>query len=147
MKRSDYLDLMDKTLDAYTTEHILRYFSEVREKGITEHGFPRLTANLGILIAHGRRSDLLPLFTEMMDYCCEFFTKGIKAANDFSVKEIVFCLLELEAAGVFKKERTDAWRTLLGRIDNRKCYTQYAKTPDDIIASKSLEEVKVPNEK
>lgn len=133
MKRYDYLDLMDKTLDAYTTEHILRYFSEVREKGITEHGFPRLTANLGILIAHGRRSDLLPLFTEMMDYCCEFFTKGIKAANDFSVKEIVFCLLELEAAGVFKKERTDAWRTLLGRIDNRKCYTQYAKTPDDII--------------
>ena len=133
MKKEKYIELMDKTLDAYTTEHIVRYFSDVKRDGITEHGFPRLTANIGILIAKGRRRTLLPLFTEMMDYCCEFFTKGIKAANDFSVKEIIFCLLELEAANIFPKEKTDEWRDLLAKIDNRKCYTQYAKTPDDII--------------
>ena len=133
MKKTDYIDLIDKTLDAYSTEHILRYFSEVKEKGITEHGFPRLTANIGILIANGKRKSLISLFVEMMDYCCEFFTKGIKAANDFSVKEIVFALLELESSDVIPSEKTDAWRSLLSKIDNRKCYTQYAKTPDDVI--------------
>ena len=133
MKRAEIIEIIDRTLDAYSREHILRYFSEVKEQGITEHGFPRLTANIGILIAHGRRTDLIPLFTEMMDFCCDFFTKGIKAANDFSVKEIVFCLLELERAGSFPKEKTEAWRADLARIDNRRCYTQYAHTPDDII--------------
>ena len=133
MKRQKIIEIIDRTLDAYSDAHILRYFSDVKENGITEHGFPRLTANIGILIAHGRRTDLLPLFTEMMDLCCDFFTKGIKAANDFSVKEIVFCLLELERAGVFPTEKTDAWRSDLAKIDNRKCYTQYAHTPDDII--------------
>ena len=53
-----YLDLMETALSAYADAHILRYFNEVKEKGLTEHGFPRLTANIGILIAHGRRADL-----------------------------------------------------------------------------------------
>ena len=49
------IDLMEKALSAYTDEHIQRYFNDVKENGLTEHGFPRLTANIGILIAHGRR--------------------------------------------------------------------------------------------
>ena len=72
MKKRDYIDLIDKTLDAYSTEHILRYFSEVKEKGITEHGFPRLTANLGILIANGKRDSLIPLFCESVNTYSDF---------------------------------------------------------------------------
>ncbi len=58
-----YIKLMAKTLAAYSDAHIDEYFERVRREGLTEHGFPRLTANLGILIAHGYRTELLPLFT------------------------------------------------------------------------------------
>ena len=36
---------MKKVLFSYTDEHILRYLSDVKTNGLTEHGFPRLTAN------------------------------------------------------------------------------------------------------
>ena len=88
--KNKYLDLMERTLSAYTTEHILRYFDDVKRDGLTEHGFPRLTANIGILIANGRRCDLLPIFLQMMDFCCHAIPT-VKAANDFSVREIVSC--------------------------------------------------------
>ena len=67
--KNTYLDLMERTLSAYSEEHILRYFADVKREGLTEHGFPRLTANIGILISHGRRVELLPLFLEMMEFC------------------------------------------------------------------------------
>ena len=70
MKKSIYFDLMEKTLGAYSNEHIERYFDDVKQKGLTEHGFPRLTANIGVLIADGRRLDLFPIFLEMMEFCC-----------------------------------------------------------------------------
>ena len=54
MKKSYYLDLIEKTLSAYTTAHIDRYFDDVKRDGLKEHGFPRLTANIGILIANNR---------------------------------------------------------------------------------------------
>ena len=53
---------MEQVLSAYTDEHIRTYFNDVKTNGLTEHGFPRLTANIGILIAHGRRKDILSLF-------------------------------------------------------------------------------------
>ena len=53
--KEKYIELMEKALSAYTDEHIQRYFNDVKTNGLTEHGFPRLTANIGILIAHGRR--------------------------------------------------------------------------------------------
>ena len=61
-----YIDLMERALSAYSDDPILLYFAEVREKGLTEHGFPRLTANIGILAAHGRRTDLIPVFRQNM---------------------------------------------------------------------------------
>ena len=89
--KETYLELMELSLSAYSKAHILRFFSDVKQKGLTEHGFPRLTANIGILIAHGRRKDLLPIFLEMMDFCCANMPT-VKAANDFTVKEIIFCI-------------------------------------------------------
>jgi len=66
-----YIALMEKTLCAYTNEHIERYFLSVKKDGLKEHGFPRLTANIGILIANGKRHDLIPLFLE---YATKFNT-------------------------------------------------------------------------
>ena len=48
--REEYIDLMEKTLAAYTDKHIFHYFNKVQKDGLTEHGFPRLTANIGILL-------------------------------------------------------------------------------------------------
>ena len=124
--KSRYIDLMEKTLRAYTDRHIRSYFESVRENGLTEHGFPRLTADLGILIAHGRRRDLLPLFLEMMDLCCEQIPR-VKAANEFSVREIVCCIRELEdCPDAVSRDRLFRWKDSLIGIEPEKCYDSYA---------------------
>lgn len=135
--KNRYLDIMEKVLSAYSDEHILRYFNEVKEKGLTEHGFPRLTANIGILIAHGRRSDLLPIFTEMMDFCCKTIPT-VKAANDFSVREIVCCLLEIEKAGIVPREKTDGWRADFATIVPATCYNYFASSLYDTVKNWAL---------
>ena len=112
MKKAYYLDLMETTLSAYSMEHINRYFNQVKKEGLTEHGFPRLTANIGILLAHGKRQDLKDIFIQMMDFCCQQIPK-VKAANDFSVKEIIFCLEELENSKVIPAEKMQEWKNLL----------------------------------
>ena len=35
--KNRYIELMDRTLTAYSYEHILRYFDEVKKNGLTEH--------------------------------------------------------------------------------------------------------------
>ena len=137
MKKSCYIDLMEKTLAAYSTEHIVRYFNDVKRDGLTEHGFPRLTANIGILMAHGRRLDLKELFADMMDLCCQQIPEPRKAefkpANDFSVKEIVFCLQELENSSVFSVEKMTEWKNLLRTIDPYTCYNVYADSEHAVV--------------
>ncbi len=135
--KSRYISLMEKTLEAYTFEHIESYFEDVKTNGLREHGFPRLTANIGILIARGRKSELLPIFTEMMDFCCENIPK-VKAANDFSVKEIIFCIIELEGKNIVSNEKIKSWKDSLSTIVPEKCYTQYAKTENDKIFNWAL---------
>ncbi|MBR2353252.1 MAG: hypothetical protein IKA76_01965 [Clostridia bacterium] len=127
--KEKYIDLMEKALSAYSDEHILRYFDQVKEEGLTEHGFPRLTSNIGILIAFGRRRDLLPIFLEMMDFCCASIPNRL-AANDFSVREIISCLCEVERAGVVPEERTKKWRADLATIDPTKTYNRFVTTVD-----------------
>lgn len=128
--KETYLTLMDKTLDAYTTAHIERYFADVRRDGLTEHGFPRLTANIGILIAHGRRRALMPLFLDMMDFCCAAIPQ-VKAANEFSVKEIISCIMALEESGAVDAGRIAGWKAALATIDPFACYSKIAYTPED----------------
>lgn len=135
--KETYLDLMEKALSAYTDEHIQRYFNEVKENGLTEHGFPRLTANIGILISHGRRKDLLSIFIEMMDFCCDQIPK-VRAANDFSVREIVCCLLEVEKNRIVPQEDTDRWRAYLVTIEPTLCYNKFATTLTDTVRNWAL---------
>ncbi len=90
-----YLDIIEKSLSAYTDERIRDYIAEVKRDGLTEHGFPRLGVNIGILMAYGRRTELLDTFIEIMDICCDEMPKK-KAANDFSIREVCCCLMLLE---------------------------------------------------
>ena len=143
-----YIDLMEKIVGAYSTEDIENYISEVTKNGITEHGFGRLTANIGILLAHGKRLDLQELFVQMMNICCKDIptTKDrfpdnpsdpssqetySKVGNDFCVRELICCLLALEEHNVFPIEKTTYWRTLLQSINPYTCYSVIAKSPSD----------------
>ena len=67
MDKSYYIELMEKVLAAYSNEHIIKYYNDVKSDGLKEHGYPRLTANIGILIAHGRRLDLKEQFVKIYD--------------------------------------------------------------------------------
>ena len=132
-----YLDLMEKTLSAYTDEHIIRYFNDVKKDGLREHGFPRLTANIGILIANGRRRDLLALFCEMMELCCKTIP-NVKAANDFSVREIISCLMEVEKNATVSQEDVQRWKGYLSTIDPKTCYNRFAEKPTDAVRNWAL---------
>lgn len=130
MKRSRYIDLMEQVLAAYSNEHIERYYNDVRTGGLKEHGFPRLTANIGILIAYGKRTDLIPRFVEMMDLCCREIPQLKMAANEFSIKEVVWCLMELEQHQTFPQTQIDCWKEQLKAVTVEKCYRVYAEKPD-----------------
>ena len=132
-----YFDLMERALSAYTDEHIARYFQDVKRDGLSEHGFPRLTANMGILLAHGRRADLRPIFLEMMEYCCRTIPT-VKAANDFSVREIVCCLREIEHSGAVDAETVARWKRYLSAIDPAVCYNAFAVLPTDKVKNWAL---------
>ena len=130
MNKSRYIDLMEKVLSAYTTEHIDRYYNDVKTGGLKEHGFPRLTADIGILIAHGRRTDLKERLIRMMDLCCDEIPRHNDCANDFSVKEIIFSLIELKKHQTFPQAQIDGWKEKLKKITVEKCYNVYAVEED-----------------
>ena len=127
--RSRYIDLIAKTLTAYSTADIENYCHKVDTGGLKEHGFPRLTANIGILIAHGKRLDLKPLFVRMMDICCREIPIRKKAGNEFSIKEIVFCLMELEKQRTFPPVQLEKWKSALKKVTVANCYRVYAVSP------------------
>jgi len=144
--RSVYIDMMETIASAYSEKDILDYIAEIEEYSIREHGFPRLTANIGILLANGRRPELRDTFVRMMDLCCQEIpvvrqrymavsddpadrANFPEVGNNFSVREIVTCLLLLEERGTFPKEKTDYWRDLLKTIDPETCYSVIARSP------------------
>jgi len=134
MTKEVYIDLIERVLEAYSDERIKEYTKTVMENGIEEHGYPRLTANIGILIAHGRKKEYRDEFFKMMDLCCKEIPialgkNGEKAGNDFSVKEIVLCLLEIEKANIFDKTVTDEWRRELAKIKPQNTYSVIAPIP------------------
>ena len=121
-----YLDIIEKALSAYTLERIEDFISEVLSEGLTEHGFPRLCANIGIMLAHGRKTELTELFCEMLDICCREIPVK-KAANEFSVREICCCLMLLEEKRTFPAERINQWKKSIASIDDpTTCYTVVA---------------------
>lgn len=129
--KGNYLELMERVLSAYSEAHIQRYYDQVCANGLKEHGFPRLTANIGVLLCHGKVLHLKDLFEKMMDTCCYYFLKK-RACNEFSVREIVTCLMEIEACDLFPKEKTEFWRNQLSQIDLEVCYHRFSRTPEQM---------------
>lgn len=129
-----YLDIMERALSAYAPQRIRSYIDEVRRDGLTEHGFPRLGANIGILLAHGRCPERMADFLEIMDICCEQIPK-VKAANDFSVREICCCLALLEKTNLVDPDRLSLWKSQLRRFDPWTGYDVIAPSPSTPIAN------------
>ena len=125
--REIYLDIMEKALSAYTPERIRDYIAEVRTNDLKEHGFPRLGANIGILIANGRRTDLLETFIEIMDLCCEAMPRK-RAANDFSVREVCCCLMLMEGKGIVDQALLNRWKSQLAAFGP---WTRYSRVDDN----------------
>jgi hypothetical protein len=62
----------------------------------------------------------------------------VLAANDFSVREIISAIRELESAGVVPMEHIERWREYLRSIVPEKCYNKYAKSPEDKVKNWAL---------
>ena len=115
---------------AYTPQRIRDYIDEVKRDGLSEHGFPRLTVNIGVLIAYGRRRDLMEIFLEMMDLCCEEIPKR-KAANDFSIREVCYCMMLLEERKTVDAQRLAGWKARLRSFDPWTGYDKIAQNPEE----------------
>jgi len=128
MGRVQYLDLMERAVSAYSEAYVEDRLSDVERDGVQEHGFPRLAANLGVLIANGRMAKRKSTLARMMTVCCRDARKGRmppkSGGNEFSVKELVFAVAELERSGAFSKETTDVWRADLSAVVAEDCYTR-----------------------
>ena len=143
MKKQKYVDLMERAMLAYSEEHVRRYFADVQEKGLTEHGFARLVSNIGILIAHGRKLEYKELFIEMMDFCTRAIpaidtSRGTCANNDFTVREVICCLEELEKSGAIDGALIDEWKQRLRKIHAPTCYRVVARSPEDKVKNWAL---------
>ena len=123
--KGDYLDLMEAAVSAYDDAHIAAYVEAADRDGVQEHGFPRLVANVGVLVANGRLSERRDLFRRMMTIACRDAAKGKmppkSGGNEFSVKELVVALVALEKSDTFPKVETDAWRKALTAIEANRC--------------------------
>lgn len=126
--KNRYLNIMERALEAYSADQIDEYFDKVKLEGLTEHGFARLTVNIGTMIAHGRKQELYGRFIEMMSFCCSHVSTDL-AANDFSVQEMLVCLDLLEERGTVDRETLAAWRD---QLKKPVIYNEVAKSPDQL---------------
>ena len=132
--RELYLDIIEGSLAVYEKERIYNFIERVRHEGLSEHGFPRIGANIGLLMAYGRSLDYYPIFVEIMDICAHSIPR-VYAANDFSVREVVCALALLEKRGVCDKNLIEKWKKEYAEIDPWHCYSMIAKTPDTPIGN------------
>ena len=129
MDKTVYLDIMEKSLSAYTEQRIRDYIDEVKRDGLREHGFPRLGVNIGILISYGRRCELKDTFIEIMDICCDQMPR-VKAANDFSIREVCCCLSLCREKQTVDSALIDKWISLISTFNPWTNYNVIAPSPD-----------------
>lgn len=127
LSKSDYLDFMEAAVCAYSDNRLHSYLAEAQRDGVQEHGFPRLAANLAILVANGRLVEKRDLAKKMMDVACRDARKGVmppkSGGNEFSVKELAIALSELEKQKTFPSSLIESWRNALKLITSERCYT------------------------
>lgn len=132
--RKRYLDVMEQAVRVYSPEQIEAY----RARGIYEHGFPRLVANLLILTANGRMPERADYAAALMTDCCHLLPKVPSESpevgwvgKNFAVKELVLALLEAERAGRWPAATTAAWRQELASLIPEHTYNSIAASPTD----------------
>lgn len=135
MPKTTYIDIMESAMQAYSPEHLARMRRDVLKDGLQEHGYPRVAANLGILIAHSRMTDRRAIWLDMMDDCLKGMPEG-KPANDFSVKEIVFCLNEVK--DIVPPARYAYWIDRIKAIDPYLNYSCVARSPEQRVGNWAL---------
>jgi len=135
--KEQYIAFMEWSLQAYSVEYIKNFFNDVKASKPVDHGFARLTANIGILISHGLRQDLLPLFREMMEHYCKAVLPTI-CGNEFSVREIVACIWELEANHIVSDEELQRWKAYLSNVQPTVIYNHFATKPTDTVRNWAL---------
>ncbi len=126
-----YLEVMDLALSAYSAESIDSYIEEVTKNGLTEHGFARLTANIGIMIANGKRPELYERLLSMMDFCTAHVSSD-RAANDFSVSELILSIGKLAKSGAVPKAKIALW------YENLKKPIEFATSENDVLYNWAL---------
>ncbi|MBE6712286.1 MAG: hypothetical protein E7580_02065 [Ruminococcaceae bacterium] len=127
-----YLDVMEKAAKAYTVEQIDEYIKDVEENGLQDHGFPRLSANLAVLIANGRCTELFSRVEAMLELSFKLVSKTIHCDNDFSVRELCVAFLALQQNKTFPEEQLRRWLTYLSEFDPERGYEMlvWKKEPD-----------------
>ncbi len=120
--KNRYGYLMSLALSAYSLEDVCKIFERVKKEGLKEHGFPRLVANIGILLSMGKRKELSEVFEEMADFVTEEITKK-EAANEFSVLEIGYMISEVQKSKIVNKEKISLWKERIRAINPEKCYS------------------------
>ena len=73
VSKAGYLDFMEAAVRAYPNERLYSYCGECERDGVQEHGFPRLAANLAILVANGRFPGKLDLVRKGGTYAWDNF--------------------------------------------------------------------------
>lgn len=126
--REKYLDIMENIFREYSIERVDSFLNEVKQNGLTEHGFPVLTCVLGNLIANDRCKEYFSIFIEMMDLCCMQMPYK-KAENEFSVARICGCLKALEDKKLVDNCLLEKWKNELKKIDPWTNYNKVAPTP------------------
>ena len=135
--KESYLDIMQKSVDAYSDSAITAYIDKVNVEGIKEHGFARLTANIGILLSQGRIPERRETFVRMMDICAREMpvalknNNGVSVGNDFSVKEICCCLYELERSEIFSQDQMRHWQDCIRSMRAEDIYTVQPVLPSE----------------
>ena len=133
--KESYIDVMQQCVESYDDSLIISYIEQVEKEGITEHGFARLTSNIGILLANGRIPQKQQLFKRMMDICAREIPVALKkssrgsAGNDFSIKEICCCLHELEKSGIFDAATMQNWKKDLSSMKAKDIYNVQPEVP------------------
>ena len=89
--REKYLDIMENIFREYSIERVDSFLNEVKQNGLTEHGFPVLTCVLGNLIANNRCKEYGDVF--IFSYGWNFCIHRIQRKKIYKTKSSFFVVL------------------------------------------------------
>lgn len=127
-----YLDVMERAAKAYSPEQLDEYIHQIKTDGLPDHGFPRLSSCLAVLLANGKCTWLKDRIETMMELSFQLVSVTPRADHDFSVREMCTALFALKKSDVFPEEKLNVWAELLRKFDPEENYDMlvWKKEPD-----------------